>query len=114
MKKKHRTVRTVTLRGNKFAIEYGSRYDGFCENPKGKNKYPKISINCEPYSRDEFETFLHEFLHACVFAKSEAVVSVTAEHMAKQLMRIGFRRLDPELLPEYDKRVAKLKATQNT
>ena len=104
-------VKTHTFRGNKFEIDYGSTFDGLCENPKGEKK-PQIRVSCEPFTKKELETLIHEALHACVFAKSEDVVEETARDLFRFLWRLGYRRLDEALLPKYDKRIQQIKSTQ--
>lgn len=85
-------IKTHTFRGTKYEIELNGRIDGRCEGT-GETKNPKLSVYVDLCSSKGLETCIHEALHACCFAKTEAIVEQTACDVARFLRRLGYRKM---------------------
>jgi len=83
-------VKTATFRGTKYEIELDGPIDGRCEGTHD-TKNPKLSIYVDLDSKVGLITVIHEALHACCFAKTEKIVTETAEDIARFLRRLGYK-----------------------
>jgi hypothetical protein len=88
-------VRSFTFLGKRWkyrrAAPKKADDHGKCEGPHIKDKVIVIFNGQTEFA--EFETFIHEFLHACCWWLDEEYVHDIAHDIAKALWRLGFRRI---------------------
>lgn len=90
-------ISTLTLNRKRWRLRYvprlgkaGKGDDGSCDAPTDCRK--EIKIRCGLSPQDEFETLIHEMLHACTWPLDESHVTQTAHDIARALWRIGYRK----------------------
>lgn len=66
------------------------KYDGLCESPDTKDK--TIYIQKGLSEQDEFETIIHECLHAASWHLDEEFITQCAADITKVLMRLNYGR----------------------
>jgi len=97
MPKSKRTVRSVTLRGKRFAFKKMKKIDsvgsiGECDDPTNPGKAIKIHKSLKGF--EELEVTIHEMLHGCFWDLDESVIDQVGVDISKALWRLGYRKTD--------------------
>ena len=85
-------VKTHTFNGHKYDIRVGEELDGLCDCPHNKDTTPSIVVACEPFTRKELISLIHECLHAEDWRKTEKAVDRASSEIGSFLWRLGYRR----------------------
>ncbi len=81
-------VKTHTLNGRTYYIRIGAT-EGMCTTFKLERE---LHVFCDPSTRKGLITTIHESLHACNWAKKEAVVDQVSIDIGRLLWRLGWRK----------------------
>lgn len=87
-----RAVRSHTFNGRKFVIDAEGRIGGYTECPGAVIVSPEIYIDDTLPGMKHLEISVHESLHACFDAATEAQVQACGRDIARFLWRLGYRR----------------------
>lgn len=94
MSKSNRKIKSVTLRGKRYAFLKSGRLPknswGYCTDPADKKRM--IKIHKELSDEQELEITVHEMLHGCFWDLDEEVISQVGKDIAKALWRLGYRK----------------------
>jgi len=94
MANSRRKVRSVTLRGKRWAFEKAgtlSKTDrGYCTDPSETER--KIKIHKSLIGQEELEVIIHEMLHACFWDIDEDVIAEVGDDISKALWRMGYKK----------------------
>ncbi len=93
MEKKKKEVRSIVLRGKRFAFKKSGNLKklyGYCTSPLDTNRAIIIDKNLK--GQQELDTIIHEMLHACFWDVGEDAIGEAASDIAKALWRMGFKK----------------------
>lgn len=82
-------VKTHTFNGRKYHVRIGET-DGMCNTFKPERE---LHVLCDPSTHKGLITTIHESLHACNWAKKEAVVDQVSADVGRLLWRLGWRKV---------------------
>ena len=85
-------VKTHTFNGHKYDVRVGEQLDGLCDCPHGTDNTPNLTVTCEPNTKRELISIIHECLHAEDWRKSERVVDRVSTEIGSFLWRLGYRK----------------------
>lgn len=88
----------VTIRGKRFTMRWvtrltdgkGNERRGDCDPPHETSKTIRIRKGLDEH--EEFDTYIHELLHAGLWDLDEDVVERLATDIARTLWRLGYRK----------------------
>ena len=83
----------ITIRKKRYTLRWVPRLKdkrGDCDPPHGQGKTIRIEMGQDEHL--EFDTLIHEFLHAGLWDIDEEAVEQLATDMARTLWKLGYRR----------------------
>lgn len=86
----------ITIRGKRFTLRWVTRLKkddrGDCDPPHAPGKTIRILKGQDQHT--EFNTVIHEMLHAGLWDLDETVVEQLADDMARTLWKLGYRKAE--------------------
>ena len=81
----------LKFRGKAYSYLRKSIKDfGSCDNPKDYAKEIVVRKNMD--EKEELDTNIHEFLHACFWDLTEEAITESAKDITEALWKLGYRK----------------------